>query len=91
MFDNLLDSTQGSVSVGKVAGVQDLYPRVMVSVERCRCTRTPGIGRVCGVSKPDPEVVQLDRNRWGAGVQDEGFIAEDPSHLYDTVTTSIGC
>jgi hypothetical protein len=44
MFDNLLDSTQGSVSVGKVAGVQDLYPRVMVSVERCRCTRTPGIG-----------------------------------------------
>ncbi len=64
----LLELEQRPVVVGEVAGVQDLYPRVMVSVERRRCAQTPGINRVCGVGKPDPEVVQIDRNRRNAGV-----------------------
>jgi hypothetical protein len=87
----LLEVEQRPLVSGEVARVQNLYPRIVVSVERRWCARTPGIGRVCGVGKPDPEVVQLDRDRGDAWVQDESFIIEDPSHVYDTVAIFIGC
>jgi hypothetical protein len=64
----LLEVEQRPLVSGEVARVQDLYPRIVVSVKRRRCARTPGIGRVCGVGKPEPEVVQFDRDGKGAGV-----------------------
>jgi hypothetical protein len=51
----------------------------MVAVERRYVARTPSFDRVCRVGKPDPEVVGLDWD-W-TGVQDEGFITKDPSHV----------
>ena len=69
----------------KIAGIQDLYPRVMVAVERRYCTRATGLNRVCRVGKPDPEVVRLDCNRpW---VQDEGLVIEDAGHVQGITAT----
>src|SRR5438128_4187177 len=85
-----LDSTQGSVCNWKVAGVQDLYARVVVAVERRHGARAPSRDRVCRVGKPYPEVVRLDRNGRHAGVQDEGLITEDPSHIYYSSANCIG-
>src|SRR5438094_5554362 len=48
--------TQWSQGVCKVVGVQNLYARVMVAVERRHCARTPSRDRVCWVGKPYPEV-----------------------------------
>jgi hypothetical protein len=72
-------SQQRSVVSREITGIQDLYARVMVAVERRYVARTPSCDRVCRVGKPDPEVVGLDWD-W-TGVQDEGFITKDPSHV----------
>ena len=85
-----LDSTQGSVCNWKVAGVQDLYACVVVAVERRHGARAPSRDRVCRVGKPYPEVVRLDRNGRHAGVQDEGLLTEDPSHIYYSSANCIG-
>jgi hypothetical protein len=68
MFDNLLNPTQGSVGNWKVARVQDLNARVMVAVEGRHRGRTPRIPRLCRVGKPQPEMVQFDRDGRAAGV-----------------------
>ena len=65
----------------KVARVQDLNARVMIAVERRHGGRTSRVARLCRVGKPQPEMVQFDRDGRAAGVQDEGFITEDPSHV----------
>ena len=75
--------------IGEIAGIQDLYARVMITVERRYRAGTPGFDRVCGVCKPDPEVIRLHGNRpW---IQDEGLIIEDSGHVQDTSPISIGC
>ena len=87
----LLEPAQGSVAVCKVAGVQNLDARFMVSVERGNCAWTPGVGRLRRVSKPDTEVVHFYWDGRDTGVEDEGLITENPGHVYDTSAILIGC
>lgn len=84
----LLDSAQWSLIDWKVAGVQNLDPRHVVSVKRRHRARTSSIGRLGRVSKPNPEVIHLHRSR--TGVQDEGLVTENPSYIDDSVAASIG-
>jgi hypothetical protein len=69
------------VAVGEIAGIENLDTCFVVAIERRHCLWTAGFVRICRVGKPDPEVVQLNRNCRGAGVQDEGFMTEDPSQV----------
>ncbi len=82
--------TQGSFSGWKTVGVQDLYARAVIAVERRHCARTPSRDRVCRVGKPYSKVEQVDRDRRDAGVQNEGLMTEDPSHIYYTFPICIG-
>jgi hypothetical protein len=78
----LLNPTQGSVSIREVAGIQHLYARLMVSVERRNCTGAPGCDGIGGISKPHPEMAGLDGHR--AGIQDKSLRAEDTRHVGNT-------
>src|SRR6266540_436090 len=85
----LFDPPQGSVIVCKVAGVQHLDTRLVVSVERRHCAGASGFDRVCRVGKPHPEMGHLNCD--GTWVQDEGLITEDPRHVCVAFASSIGC
>ena len=84
-----LNPLQWSVSIRKVPSFQYLNTGFMIAIEWRHCVRTPGIDRIPWVGEPQPEVGCLDGG--GTRVQDEGFITEDPSHVDDSVATSIGC
>ena len=73
MFDNLFNSPQGSLGIDEVARVQDLNARVMIAVERRHGGRTSRVARLCWIGKPEPQMVQFNRDGGAAGVQDEGF------------------
>jgi hypothetical protein len=48
----LMNLAQGSICCWKLAGVQHLYARVVVAIERRHCARTPGPDRLCRISEP---------------------------------------
>ena len=75
--------------IGEIAGIQNLYARVVVPVERCYCARTTSFGRVGGIGKPDSEVIRLNWNRpW---IEDKSLIIKNTGHVQDTSSHSVGC
>ena len=59
-YRELLYIYERTLQVGEVARIQDLNPRVVLSVEWRHGGRTPGISCVRGRIEPEAQIVHLD-------------------------------
>ena len=56
-----LDEEQRALQISKIAGVQNLDPGIVLSVERRRVGRAAGILRILGRVEPEAEVKRVQR------------------------------